>query len=1274
MRRLILISPNLLRVARWTSRVVAAAVLLGLLTLSLGVHSLDQPWVKRHVLSLVRSTTGIDLDYRSVRVGLLSFVDIDDILVRSPARVRGVAPELARIGHVEARWSLGSIFHEGPYISRVTVSGVALTVVIDEHGTTSFDLLSPATGGPPAPAVPLSHQPASFLGKALPIGSIDVRNVTMAVIRTDHGRARDRAKLSGVSAAVSTETVPKGSRIRAHLGSPDAPLALHLTVDREGAPEGTLEAKLWLTLEASPTLAHVIVDFRVLEQTFLADFHVGDPVHVEASARFDPVGGKTELTVDRTTVGNGAATAAASVEVPDSGAPLVRHAEGDMDLALLLRCLPPGLIPVSLERARVRYDIESLVADARPRLSDGGKIDLDADLANVKVALTGGAVQFDEAKFTLHGHAKDGNIAFQGATEVSRLVSESPPINVDHVTVGFDGEPRADRAMEGHVDVRFTRLDVGGPSPLGAREGHAKLQVQGLRVDPQKPLEAQGDVALSADVRSIDVRFGRAQAVVDGWAFHAHANLDGRTPYAVDFGTSASRLRASDAEGRMLADAPVRVDARLGDVYPNLDRPAASRGTVHGKLSLGQLEATLDSKKDVDAADFTLHLVAASLAQVRPFLPANVANEAPWARIAVDVRTTGRVERLTSPNPSVKQSMEVHADGPAFGNVKAKSLTLSLHSNGDTLRHSADAELHVQGLAVGDGASSDDGATLSVSVDRQAPSLHIELGTTGLATSKGSASLSFDRARRVVKYDVAGSLSGLSPLAKAASMSRGFDGFDLSKVALSFAAQGELLGAVSTLTSDGILVPAPHFTRTAGIEGTADWKASDLNFTSGGTVLAIPSAEWRGVFHVAGARRTVESHLDVGSFHLVAGPNRLDVHGLSDRASATVTGDLRDPEAEVADRLSIRGVHQDIVPGYPTGNLSFTLAAERDSEGVVHVSDLKLVNGDGGTTLALTGAIDLAARRHRLSISADLTQELASLSRVPKLFVGRGLVTLDATVESPDLALFRTRVDLKANDVHAQVPLEGVDVESVDAKIPITMTLEVRRDTATGKLSVNIRHDEQHNPYSMLRFADQHPLISRTGFLSIDRVKTRLVSIAPLVGNLAVEQNVMSLRQFEMGIRGGRVTGQCALDWDGPKSTLVFHVRATGVRSTHGEPFDGNMAVAFSASDRTVEGRADIVRIGPRHLLDLLDMQDPMHVDPTMNRVRTALAFGYPDRMRLVFQHGFVSAKLELGGLASLVSIDEIRGIPMGPIVDHIMSRIRQASRKSEDSEKDDEE
>jgi translocation and assembly module TamB len=224
----------------------------------------------------------------------------------------------------------------------------------------------------------------------------------------------------------------------------------------------------------------------------------------------------------------------------------------------------------------------------------------------------------------------------------------------------------------------------------------------------------------------------------------------------------------------------------------------------------------------------------------------------------------------------------------------------------------------------------------------------------------------------------------------------------------------------------------------------------------------------------------------------------------------------------------------------------------------------------------------------------------------------------------------------------------------------VTVAFELRPE------GVHIEHGQDPNPYSKLRFADQLPLLRRSGFLSIARLKTPYVTVAPLVGNLEVDQTLISLKQFELGVRRGSITGQCGLDYDGASSRLELHVRASGVQSSHGEPFDGNIAVSISARDRTIDGRAEVLRIGERHLLDLLDLQDPSRRDPAMNRIRSALSFGYPDSMRLWFDHGFASVHLELGGLARWVSISELRGIPMGPIVDRMLTRMQDDHTASE--------
>jgi hypothetical protein len=504
-------------------------------------------------------------------------------------------------------------------------------------------------------------------------------------------------------------------------------------------------------------------------------------------------------------------------------------------------------------------------------------------------------------------------------------------------------------------------------------------------------------------------------------------------------------------------------------------------------------------------------------------------------------------------------------------------------------------------------------------------------------------------------YDVDGKFGALAPLAPLAASVRGLDGLDLSKFAVQVAARGALLGTVSGVSSDGAIAVEPDPRRTAMVDGTADVRAAEVHWSRGDVAVDSPAVAWHADMHSEGGRRTVASHVRADALRLALGRHLVHLAGLSDDLSTVVAGDLANPSIDVTQHMTLETVEQDFIPDYPVGDVDFSLSGWRDAASLMRVSDLTIRNGAGGTVLDLAGGADLGPGRHRLSMTADVKQDLARLSAAPTRFAGKGTVEIAAKVESPDLATFRAQVDLKAADVHAQIPKAGISVDAVSGDVPIALALEV------GKSGVTMRHDAKVNPYSSQRFADQHPLLSHSGFISIGRIQTPWLSIAPLVGNLDVEQNVVTLRQFEMGVRGGRITGECALDWDGARSTVEMHVRASGVQSSHGEPFDGNIAVALAAGDRTIEGRAEILRIGPRHLLDLLDLEDPMHVDPAMNRIRTALNFGYPDKMRLVFDHGFASARLELGGLARLVSIGEIRGIPMGPIVDRFLAPVLDA-------------
>jgi hypothetical protein len=229
------------------------------------------------------------------------------------------------------------------------------------------------------------------------------------------------------------------------------------------------------------------------------------------------------------------------------------------------------------------------------------------------------------------------------------------------------------------------------------------------------------------------------------------------------------------------------------------------------------------------------------------------------------------------------------------------------------------------------------------------------------------------------------------------------------------------------------------------------------------------------------------------------------------------------------------------------------------------------------------------------------------------------------------------------------LPLKKIALDQVDGEIPIVA------DVVFGGGPIHLLHNVEVNTYSELRFADQHPLLSRRSYLTVARIDTPWTTIAPLAANLVVDNNLMSLNQLELGVRGGHVSGRAAVAVNGWDSKVQLNVRATNVHSSKGEPFDGNGALQIALRQRTVQGRAEILRIGRRHLLDLLDIVDPPRADAAINRVRRVLVFGYPDQVRLTFNRGFAGAKIAFGGLAAAARLQEISAIPIGPIIDRVL-------------------
>ncbi|AEI67817.1 hypothetical protein LILAB_29680 [Corallococcus macrosporus] len=1181
------------------------------------LHQLDRPWLKAPLLSRVEAATGIQLDYQVAQVALLSGLRLEGLAVRTPAPFQGAAPELLRVGTLEAHWTPGALLRGPIRVERVAVRDVALTLVADDTGATSVSALA----GPPSPEPPpvevpvgLSQQVADLLKAPLPVGRVEVSGVSLHYVRVQRGDVVERWTLRGLAARVEAKQRDAEWKVFANLGEAGAPLPLEVRHEGTGTPSALARLELALTVEAGASAARAQVDLDVTEQTFDPRFSVRSLLHGAVTARFDVEKRHVAVELERTQVTDSAELQAQAL-LPDAAnaPPVVQRALADIELGRLLAAIPSDWRPFSLERGKVHLEAQDVTLSAMPQLGPRGKLGLDVDVTALRMA-------GEPLQVALGG----GRVSLVATPDASQGLSAN-------VTFGIEG------------------LDVSGPMALRIPKAHGEVTGHQLRPEPSSPLQVAGDASVSGQVESLDLRTPDVRAKAERLGFRLGAPLVAKPPFTLSAEVPIEALHVSAPDGRTLLKGPVRVKLDATDAFPRLDAPQLSTGRARVVLDVDTLRASVDATKAPDAVTYTLSVRTPDLAAARPFIPDEVAARIPWRRLGVSLTSKGSVEALSSPAPRLEHSTELALQRPAWDDVSASNVALSLRTQGDAWRHQGSMDLRVEGLRAGEEALALQHHTLTLDLNRRKPALRLGLTSQAGPRLALDVALAFDRKAKALRCDVKGEVPPLKELAPLLARADLPKELDTSRLTAGVELHGVLRGVLQDIRADGTARLAPDPARTASFEGNAVVDARGIRWRQqDGLLLNVPALHWEVQSRVDGPQRTVHSDLRVEKLTVGMSDRRLSFADLTSDTTATFTEALEAGDIELKQRLKLRSLKQNPALPYPVQDVEAAFTARRKASGVIHVPELQVANAGTITRLKVRGRLDLSEDRRRLGLRGELSQDMARLTQ-PGVLEGRGQVKVDFRVGSPDLIVFRTASNLMIQDLHLRMPEQGFEVEAMDGNIPLTENLQ-RHDGQLRLLS-----DIDVNPYPMLRFADQHPLLSRSGYVSAKRIATPMVSIAPMAGNLSINQHVISMTQLEMGVRGGRITGQWLLDWQGRHSTLEARVRATGVQSSHGEPFDGNAAVIISAKDRSIDGRAEILRIGNRHLLDLLDIEDPRHVDPATNRVRYALRLGYPEHVRLSFNRGFGSLRITMGGLAKLLSIDEIRGIPMGPIVDQLI-------------------
>ncbi len=1172
-------------------------LLLGVGAVAWVLSSLDAPWLKPRLQREVKAASGLDVDWSQLSLTTGGVV-LEGLVVHSPEALRSTAPEFLKVAHLEATWTPGRLAKgERPFLDTLTITSVEVQVVDDVQRGASLSLLFPPDphAPPPKPGPGLSHTLSALFAGAPFVTTLAVLEVKGGWQKVDGGKVVDRASVSGASLSMSGWKAQVSGQ----------PLALEAK---------SQHAALALLVTADPTAKGVAlqVESSVKSQTFEPTLKLEHLATFEAAATFDAPANVVHLALTRGQVLDDAATVEGRVELLDDGVVLVPSLVAKLALPPLARDAAVFGVPVQLEGGSAELNVKDVQAAPTLVLRPAGSLSLTADASTVAWRPQ---AELGHATITARLFDQKGQHALSFSSHL-RGVSASGA-TLDAVTLEGSATEGA-KGWKGAADLGVTQLAVSG-AKVGSVELTAKGE--GLKyVGGEAPLT--GSIELDTTLRGVTYATPSLKAVLEQLHLALDTELDGHPVYAANVKLD-SPLHLTGGDGRLWFDGPLALEAKVHKVAP-----ASESGVVSAKLTAGELALTLEANRtSKGGAHVDATLTSPTLTPVAPFVALPAGWSVGWKGTSATLTTALDADGLLTGLPHVTHltTLELkglEADSPK-GRLLAPTLALSLDAKGTTRTHAGTLALRCGHCAMGQVELGDEQLAATFDVDRAAPTVHATIDATGQGPQvKGQLSLE----GRTAEHRLA--LSANLNLARLAALAPLVAGTGVDVTSL----EGHVTAAGS--------VDPDRADRT--LQGSATAELAGLSWEQGERSVDLASLS------LTAKVDTTEQGLHLQA---TAKSNQVEV-ALSEKTATlnqvtlTVEGQLQHESREASGKvgLSIGQVEQDFAPDYPVGGLRLAASGTRDETGLITLARSTLTNEAAGTALWLEGAVAPDPTHAKASLQVQLTQDLARAWRDPKKFEGKGSAVLKLGVHSGDLHAFNlsgslllSGADLKAGTTIAQ---------GVQGELPFSV------DVVSDDQGVHLVRSARVNPYALLRFQDQHPLLKDQSFLTMKSLTTPMVTVAPFAANVQLAQSVLYVSQLEAGVLQGSVTGELVVDMNEQNPKVRANVRATGITSEEGDVFSGNAALALSLKEHSIDGRAEVLQLSGRQLQRLLDLQDPHHTSASSNRIRAVLAIGYPDRLHIVFNHGFANMRVTFGGAASLVQLDELRGIPVESLVD----------------------
>jgi translocation and assembly module TamB len=1221
------------RALRWFAGVFVALVALigfGVLGLWFIGKDLDRPWIKARLLALGREQ-GLFVDYDGLTLSLLDGLRARSFRLLTPPALAQASEDFVRIESFELRAPLWKMALGGRTIDRLQIGSVLVTIVSDASGRTTLSELfpeRPAGEREPREPSPLSRSLGDL--PRLSLDALEISKIEARSIELGADGSRRVLTLSGLGARGKLQSGGEGLSGTA-LEVVGAPLAVELS-DGSTMQHARLGVDVNLSAPDPRALALALhVDLE--RQDVIPNWSWrGELLELESSLRFDEAAGKTTITL--------APLAALRKD-------LSINASTDLFDGDSTRMVTNGTVHVDL--AGLPFAVEGLALD-----------DLKLDLTSKELSWDGARVA--------------GSIDYTGSLRGATIDHAAGSVRVADVTLGGRGgfQPEG-----GQFEARLMAASLASSSPeLAANLAALTLELGGTtrELAGAQQIEARANAALAsaelatASGQAVDIR----SVTLRTWANGSALGLAARTIPRLDGELAVASLSLADAAGRTHAQ---HLDLKAG--VDQLTVEATSELGVQGDASVSLSLPTLDHFEGTGRGASRRAAFRVGGLDVHAALPLSLARakatialaslragESVLERLGLDVEAEAPLgwgpDRDAGASATANGRIaRVDAGGGSRGVLSA--LRLAVNKLG---RDSYRLELDATGssLALG-GLPLPGDVRATVRADAQPLASTVKL-SSALRGERGAQvelglDASFDRASERLTYTAELSAEKLEAFAGVAA---GLDA-RASRVALDGArlaalARGELAGVLHAAPGE---LPAPtrHPLGTASGTQSVQLELAGLDYRGPEGVLRVPElALDLESTHRAERGGNANARITMRALEVDSGGTALKLGGLDQTLVATFD---RAPDRGLVDvrtSLSLDSAAQSWLPGYPVKDLTLSSNVQIDRMSSIYLRELVLDNPASGSSLRAAGTLELLAQgsptdgktivgRQALSFEGRLEQKLLPLVHLEVASHASGTVGLPFRLESGGLLGYRLLATLEAKQVSFVRKDGTLAVEGLNGSIPMVEEFAL---LPSGPV---IGAGPRTSPLQDTRFFDVHPFLSQDDYVTARSISLGgLAPLGPVAANMRIERSDFIIDQLQTGYRGGQIVGQVRVAWRDGDPIVRLRLNATGVRSgKSNDVFDANTALTFVPKAMILDGKVQIVRASREHLEDILDVLDPYHESANANRVRQGLALGYPKFVRFQLHDGAVDTKVELGGLAQLVRIDEIKAVPLGPIL-----------------------